>query len=371
MNEKICLGGGMMEKIPGLILLPPNRVWRTYLGGKTLDVLEEKELSADDHYPEDWIASTTKANNKGRENLSEEGLSRIEVGGQPIFLRDFFAEFPEETLGPRHFHRYGANTQFLLKFLDSSIRLHIQCHPTAEFARKHLNSPSGKTEAYVILRTRQEVVNPYVYLGFQHPPERAEFKKAIVQQNIGDILACFEKIPVKPGEVFIVPGGVPHAIGEGVFMVEIMEPTDFAVRIEFERGGYVLPEEARFMGKEVDFGLSMFNFEKTTVEEVRKKNFLQPRPVRRYNDMSVEYSLIDEQATRCFRVNRLDLAGSLKKEEESFYIGIVTRGAGTISSPDLTYEIRAGDKFFVPFETDEVEIESREGMEILTALPPE
>jgi mannose-6-phosphate isomerase len=40
----------------------------------------------------------------------------------------------------------------------------------------------------------------------------------------------------------MVPGGMPHAIGEGVFMIEVMEPTDFAVRIEFERGGYVLPE---------------------------------------------------------------------------------------------------------------------------------
>ena len=47
------------------------------------------------------------------------------------------------------------------------------------------------------------------------------------------MLACFEKISIKPGDVFMVPGGMPNATGEGVFMVEIMEPTDFAVRIEF------------------------------------------------------------------------------------------------------------------------------------------
>jgi mannose-6-phosphate isomerase len=360
-----------MMKIPAILLLPPNRVWRTYLGGKTLDALENKENPADGHYPEDWIASTTRANNRGRENQKEEGLSTIQIEGQEIFLKDLFSEFPLETLGTKHAQKYGPNTQFLLKFLDSSIRLHIQCHPTAEFSRKYLMSPSGKTEAYIILKTREEVEKPYVYLGFQHPLQKEEFKNAIVRQDIDRVLSCFEKNDVRPGEVFIVPGGVPHAIGEGVFMVEIMEPTDFAVRIEFERGGYVLPEEARFMGKGIDLGLSTFHFEKMSVEEVRKKHFLQPRMIRQYNEFSTEYSLIDEQATHCFRVKRLCLAGSLEKREESFYIGIVTRGMGTISSHDLTYEMRTGDKFFVPFKTDQVRLESQKGMEILVALPPE
>ena len=358
-------------KVPGIIRLPPNRVWRTYLGGKTLDILEKKGDPADSHYPEDWIASTTKAKNKGRENCVGEGLSRIEQEGQEIFLKDLFAEFPEETLGAKHTHKYGANTQFLVKFLDSAIRLHLQCHPTAEFAKRYLNSPSGKTEAYVILKTREEVKNPYVYLGFQHLLSKEEFKNAIIQQNLDRILSCFEKIPVRPGEVFIVPGGLPHAIGEGVFMVEIMEPTDFAVRIEFERGGYILPEEARFMGRGVDFGLSMFQFDQRSIEEVRKQNFVQPKLIHRYNDSSNEYSLMDEQVSHCFKVKKLCLTGRLKKKEESFYIGIVTQGAGTISTHDLTHEVRTGDKFFVPFQTDRVQMESQEGMEILIALPPE
>src|SRR5512136_1046443 len=110
-------------RIPGVIVLPPNRVWRTYLGGRTLDILDKRENPEDGPYPEDWIASTTRANNRGRENLKDEGLSRIEVDNRNILLRDLFAEFPEETLGPVHFSTYGANTQFLLKFLDSSIRL--------------------------------------------------------------------------------------------------------------------------------------------------------------------------------------------------------------------------------------------------------
>lgn len=360
-----------MTKIPEILLLPPNRVWRTYLGGKTLDVFEKKGNPTDGHYPEDWVVSTTRADNQGRENLSREGLSTIELEGQEIVLKDLFAKFPGETLGERHARQYGATTRFLVKFLDSAIRLHVQCHPTAEFAKKYLNSASGKTEAYVILKTREEVENPYVYLGFQHLPRIEEFKNAVLQQNIDSILSCFEKIPVRPGEVFIVPGGLPHAIGEGVLMVEIMEPTDFAVRIEFERGGYVLPEEARFMGKGIDFGLSMFNFDETSVQEVRTRYFLQPKLIHQYDDSIIECSLIDEQVTSCFRVNKLYLTGHLKKEEESFYVGIMTNGTGTISSHDLTYGMKMGDKFLVPFKTDQVQLASQEGMEIVFVLPPE
>ena len=101
----------------------------------------------------------------------------------------------------------------------------------------------------------------------------------IEEQDSDAILACFEKIPIKPGDVFMVPGGMPHAIGEGVFMIEIMEPTDFAVRIEFERGGYVLPEESRFMNRGIDFALSMFNYEPTSVETIKERFFCEPRVI--------------------------------------------------------------------------------------------
>ena len=36
-------------------------------------------------------------------------------------------------------------------------------------------------------------------------------------------------------------------------------PTIAPVRIEFERGGYVLPAESRFMNRGIDFALSMFS----------------------------------------------------------------------------------------------------------------
>lgn len=357
-------------KIPTILFLPPNRVWRTYPGGMKLDIMEGVEYPKDDHFPEDWIGSTTRAVNKGREHLTEEGLSKVSVDDEIVTLKQLCEKNPEKVLGRIHVAKYGTRTQFLLKFLDSAIRLHIQCHPTIQFAQKHLNSNSGKTEAYVILDIREEVNEPYIYLGFQHPPRKEDFKRMIEEQDTEAILSCFDKIPIQPGDVFMVPGGMPHAIGEGVFMIEIMEPTDFAVRIEFERGGYVLPTESRFMNRGIDFALSMFNYEPTSTDAIKKRFFCTPKLSETQNK-SAEYFLIDEQKTPCFKVNRIIINGKYVKKSDSFYIGIVSKGEGMIRIDGVSYPLSMGTKFFIPHHTGSVLFESENGMQIIATFPPE
>ena len=191
-----------------LIFLPPNRVWRTYPGGRTLDELAGAPVPADTHLAEDWIASTTQAVNRGREQLAE-GVSQVCVGDAPA-TRDFarlLASDPEYFLGPVHVAKYGAQPQLLVKYLDSGTRLHFQVHPTREFARRVLGAPSGKTEAYYVLAGRDSApaVHPslpssagsdvaaetlvkaepagYIYVGFQRPPSRAQLREMILHQD--------------------------------------------------------------------------------------------------------------------------------------------------------------------------------------------
>ena len=355
--------------IPDILFFSENRVWRTYLGGKTLNMIEGKEDLNDTHFPEDWIGSTIRAVNTGREHIVE-GFTNITLDGKQIRLIDLISQFPEEMVGESHYQQYGPHTQVLVKFLDSAIRLHLQCHPTIAFAQEYLDSPSGKTEAYVILQIREDVTDPYIYLGFQHPPEKAAFKKAIEQQDTAQILSCFEKIPVQPGDVFIVPGGLPHAIGQGVFMVEIMEPTDLTIRIEFERGGYVLPESARFMGRGIDFALSMFSYKKTSVDDVKNLYFAKPKVIRALENGSRETSLIRQEQTPCFRVNKLEIQGAMDLEAESFFVGIVTKGLGMVTSGDQHYALRTWDRFIIPQKTQAITFASDDAMEILVIYPP-
>ena len=356
--------------IPDILVLKPNRVWRTYSGGKYLDILEHKSSPSDSHFPEDWIASTIKATNIGRENIVDEGYSKVEIQGRSFTLKDLFQQFPHELLGDDHFVKFGPNTQVLTKLLDSAVRLHIQAHPTISFSKKHLNSNSGKTEAYVILSVREEISAPYVFIGFQHPASKKEFREAVHKQDIPRLLSCFDKIPVAPGDVFIVPGGLPHAIGEGILMIEIMEPTDFVVRLEFDRGGYVLPEQSRFMGRDIDFALEMINFNAISSDEIKQQLFCYPEIIT-VQEKSVEYKVIDMQKTPCFSVNKLDVHKRYKKKADSFYIGVVSKGNGRIDSELQHVEVRAGDKFFIPKKTGELQYNTDGGLQLFLVFPPQ
>jgi mannose-6-phosphate isomerase len=351
-----------------LVLLPPNRVWRTYPGGATLDRLAGAATPEDTHLAEDWIGSVTRSTIPGREQHYE-GVSPVAIGGVTYDFRDLIASDPAYFLGPAHLARHGATPMLLVKFLDSAIRLHFQCHPSREFAQKFLNSPSGKTEAYHILGVREGVTAPYLYMGFQHPPAPAELRRWIETQDTAAMERCFEKIPVGIGDTFLIPGGFPHALGEGVFMIEIQEPTDFAVRYEFERAGYVLPEAARFMGRGLDFGLSLINFNRYSRETIERDYRCRPRPARDLGGGSRQDELIGPAQTPCFRVLKTHLAGPVTKHETSFHIGIITAGTCAITVGGETHQLRRCDKFFCPASLP-LQYAPAPDCAILECLPP-
>jgi mannose-6-phosphate isomerase len=370
-----------------IILLPANRVWRTYPGGRTLDELAGAPHPADSHFSEDWIASTTQAVNRGREHLTE-GVSQVLVGADPAPC-DFAALLssdPDYFLGRIHSSRYGPQPQLLVKYLDSGTRLHFQVHPTREFARRVLGAPSGKTEAYHVLGVRRpaspsssRALPPapasvetcgYIYVGFQRPPAPARLREMIQAQDIAAIESCFDRIPVQPGDTFIIPGGTPHALGPGVFMVEIQEPSDLVVRFEFERAGYVLPEAARFMGRDLDFALSVFNFAPLRAEDLRLRVRCTPRRLRPLGPDSYQDELIGANQTDCFRVRKSYLRTSLIKEEGEAAIAIITHGAVRVSAGGLCHRLRTYDKFFLPAGIGPVSYAPEPECEMLECLPP-
>jgi hypothetical protein len=130
---------------------------------------------------------------------------------------------------------------------------------------------------------------------------------------------------VQPGDTYLVPGGVPHALGEGVFLVEIQEPSDLVVRFEFERGGYLLPESARFMNRGLDFCLDLFDFTARPLTDVLNHQRCRPRLERTLGPSSREDRLIGPAETSCFGVTKLYLAGeTVARDSTSASILIVT-----------------------------------------------
>jgi mannose-6-phosphate isomerase len=362
-----------------LLRLPPTRVWRTYPGGRTLDELAGTASPADTHLAEDWIASSTIAKNPPEApSPPRAGVSSVLVGHDttPHDFAALLASDPAYFLGAAHVAKYGAQPQVLVKFLDSGTRLHFQVHPTREFARRLLGAPSGKTEAYHVLSVRDPSstageATGYIYVGFQRPPTPAQLRDAIATQNLAAIEACFDKIPVSPGDTFIIPGGTPHALGAGVFMVEIQEPSDLVVRFEFERAGYVLPESSRFMDRGLDFALTVFNFTPLTSAALAIRVRCTPRRLRALGPSSHQDELIGLNQTDCFRVLKSSLNGPVLKDETADVITILTRGAVTAEVGGEVHHFRTYDKFLLPAGLGPVRYTPAPGgCELLECLPP-
>ena len=310
-----------------IIELPQNRVWRSYQGGRILDGLVGPDNPRDSHFPEDWIGSVTPACNPGSQ-YEHEGISTVRVDGQELLFFDLIARDPNYFLGKDHLARYGEQPMVLVKLLDSAVRLQLQVHPTAEFARAHLQSNSGKAEGY------------------------------------------FDKIRVKPGDVLFIPGGVPHAIGGGIFLVEIMEPSDLVVRFEFESNGYTLPESARFMNRGLDFCLDMFDFKTKPESQVRKEHMFEPRLETTYGKTAHRYHLVGAETTPCFQVKKFVIKGIVEREEDTFFTGVVTAGHCVLKTAGTAIELDTFDKFFCPAGLGAYTIEAEEEVQILECFPP-
>ena len=60
-------------------------------------------------------------------------------------------------------------------------------------------------------------------------------------QDSEAMLGAMRELPVAAGDAVFVPAGAPHAIGAGILMVEVQEPTDLSVLLEWD--GFELTED--------------------------------------------------------------------------------------------------------------------------------
>lgn len=325
-------------------LLPPNPVWRSYLGGRNLRRFRLLPGGRDDHFPEDWLASTVRARNGKHSQHSQEGLSwAVDSTGKHL-VADLLEAEPVFWLGPGSAARRPHSLGVLWKLLDASVRLQFQAHPDAAFARRHLQSNAGKTECWHILATCGEA---HVYLGFQHPPSRADWARMIREQKVDEMAACFEKIAVRPGDCYVVPAGTPHAIGAGIFMLELMEPTDWVVRCETAGAGQPLSPDECWMGLDLESCLDVFDYHARPVAEVRQTFQQVPRLVSSTGSF-VEEELIGPAWHGFFRLHRLRGNGDASWPGNELMLLLVLKGGGFLCAGAEGRKTGAGQAWLLP-----------------------
>ncbi len=348
-----------------------NRVWRLYYGGKLIDKMRKSGSGEDANFPEDWLASVVVADNPDRADKPEkEGLSQIETeDGSVLYLKDLIDSDPEKYLGSAHIEKFGANFGVLTKFLDSAERLPIQVHPTKEAAKRLFGSDYGKTESWYILDGRTiDGEEPYILLGFKKPITAQKLKALFDEQNIDEMQEYMHKIPVKTGDVFLITGGTPHAIGSGCMLLEVQEPTDYTISVEkCDMRGNLMPDHLCHMGLGFDKMFECFTYEALSLEELMSRYYLKADRI----DEATE-SLITYGDTTCFALNRITVSSAHTRVSDSRACCLaVARGEGKIKAGETEIAIKAGDCLFEPATADKYEfICTGDALEILECMPP-
>ena len=339
-----------------VVFLGSNRVWRIYYGGKLLDEFYGAAVGEDGNFPEDWLASTTRAVNRENQQSENEGLSIIvgddEMAG--LSFVDFLRSDPQATLGENEYDE-SEGVGVLCKFLDSAVRLPIQSHPDRDFAKKHYNSNHGKAEAWIILDTREiDGEKPCLLMGFKPGVTPQALADAVEKQNIPAIENMMHKVEVNAGDMFFIPGRFPHTIGPGVFLLEIQEPTDWVVLLERFFGDIKMSDAEIWGPLSPQVGLECFDCENVfDLAEMLNHVKLQPTELQRDNG-GVLSKVIDAQRTGCFEIRKLELTGEFSLLGGG-YVGIVTKGElEIIDASNRTYNTTKGQSFFVPILAKEV-----------------
>jgi len=356
--------------------LSSNRVWRTYKGGKLLEDWQGvKNISTDGDFPEEWVASVTRARNVIKHGQNE-GLSYIKFGDSRIFLSDLINSAPDVFLGKEHVEKYGCNLGILVKLIDSAERLTIQVHPDSKIAKELFHSQFGKTEAWYILGGRnigQEL--PYIILGFKPGMNKEKWKQLFYKQEINAMLGSLHKFYIKPGQVFLLEGGVPHAIGPGCFLVEIQEPTDYTIRVERTTpSGKKIPDMLCHQGIGFNNIFECFNYQSFSRQETLKRWLLKPT-VNYQSDFAYEEILIDGKRIPYFGMKSLLIYNSFSiRSENIFSIIIVISGNGKVICENKSMVINKGDKIFLPAGLGKLNFKnicSVQPLHLISCFPPD
>lgn len=294
---------------------------RFYRGGKKIRGFRG-EAASGDRVPEDWVGSTTTL--FGDQAI---GLSTLPDGRR---LLDAVASDPLAWLGPKHVARYGADTMLLVKLLDAGERLPVHIHPLREFAQPHLGRQHGKAEAWYILDGGE------VHLGFRREVSRADLDRWVAEQDTEAMLGAMHVITVRPGDSVYVPAGLPHAIGEGLFLVEIQEPEDLSILLEW-KGFAIDGREHGHLGLGFERALQAVDRHGWSEDEIAQLVVRDGRGARTLASASTSF----------FRAERLSATGRTELDA-GFSVVVVVDGGCHLSGSDDEIELAVGDTILVP-----------------------
>ncbi len=202
-----------MTEICPLIFEPifRQKVW----GGRSLERLLGKLLPPDVPVGESWECADL-----------EGAVSRVARGpARGRTLHELMEEWGADLLGRAE--PVDGRFPLLIKFLDARENLSVQVHPDASAVRRAGGAIRIKNEAWHIVEAAPGAV---IYRGLK-PGLNVDDVRAAMARRPAEIVECLERVPVRAGQTYYLPSGVPHALGAGVVVAEVQTPSDVTYRL--------------------------------------------------------------------------------------------------------------------------------------------
>ena len=308
------------------VRLQPNLVDHFYSGGARIAALRGIETTSD-HQPEEWIAATVS-------RAGEPGVGPARTTDGELLL-DLVAADPQAWTGE---NRDDGDTGVLMKLLDAGQRLPVHVHPDRAFAASHLACAYGKTEAWYVLDADEGAA---VHLGWTEDVAPEELARRRDEQDSDWMLDHLHRLEVRPGDGVLVPAGMPHTIGAGVFVAEVQEPTDFSILLEWSVTTSGREDSHLDLG--FDVAMQAVSHRATTTDEL-------DRLVLRASDGGPGLrSVLPVEAEPFFRLDlgvaRDDISASVPA---GFAAVVVLDGAGELGTADGPTSVTGGDVLAIP-----------------------
>ena len=299
-----------------------EKIW----GGNKIETILKHNISPLKNCGESWEVSGIVDDESVVANgfLAENNLNEL----LEIYLTDL--------VGEKNYEKYGLGFPLLIKFIDAQDNLSVQVHPDDAFAQEKYGQ-NGKTEMWHVIQADE---GAGLYVGFSQMITAQQYMDAVENGTLENYLKFY---PVKAGDTFMIPAGTVHAIGKGVLLAEIQQPSDITFRI-YDWNRVDANGERRELHTEEAF------------EAIHSEENLGDFKVKYTPEKNKTVTLVHSPY---FNTNLLEMDMQVEKSFvnlDSFVIYMCLEGSTFLVSDDNKERLETGEVVLVPAEIDRLTI---------------
>jgi len=298
-----------------------EKIW----GGQKLNTLLKKNLGTLPNAGESWEISGVG----GDESVVSNGFLKGNT------LNEILEIYMGELVGDKVFQQFGNEFPLLIKFIDANDVLSIQVHPDDKLSKER-HQAFGKTEMWYVMQADKDAS---LISGFNQQVNKEQYIEALKNDTLEALLANHK---VQTGDVFFIPAGRVHAIGQGIMLAEIQQTSDVTYRIyDFNRKD----KDGKTRDLHTDLAIDAIDFSYS--KEARTNYSLQ-------NNQPTEVVNCDY-----FKTSIIEFDKTLERDfygYDSFLIYLCVEGEFDIQYSDQKEVVTTGETILIPADLQTISL---------------